>query len=77
MPHKRFPSRWEISAATQEMAGTEDTHESFKKMAEITVDTSMDTHEIAESVSSQHMLWKKWKQPLKAEKNRRQVCGFM
>jgi methyl-accepting chemotaxis protein len=47
----------EISAATQEMAAsTEDTHESFKKMAEITVDTSNQAQDIAGSVEKQHML---------------------
>ncbi|MDI3481961.1 MAG: methyl-accepting chemotaxis protein [Tepidanaerobacteraceae bacterium] len=47
----------EISAATQQMAASaEDTHESFKKMTDITVDTSSHAQNIAESVEKQHIL---------------------
>ncbi|HHW02258.1 MAG TPA: methyl-accepting chemotaxis protein [Thermoanaerobacterales bacterium] len=47
----------EISAATQQMAAsTESTHESFKKMADITVDASTNVQDIAGSVEKQHIL---------------------
>lgn len=47
----------EISAATQQMsASAENTTESFKKMTDISIDSSNQTQEIAESVERQHML---------------------
>lgn len=47
----------EISAATQQMsASTENTTQSFKKMTDISIDSSNRAQEIAESVERQHML---------------------
>jgi len=47
----------EISAATQQMsASAENTTEAFKKMTDISIDSSNQTQEIAESVERQHML---------------------